>query len=359
MRFNQLIRDYFTFSRNERKGIIILISIIFVLAIANKLIIFSAKPPSINKNLLDSARNKLAIRNDSLNNKVKSRTLFPFNPNTITPSAMDTLDLPDLVKYNLIKFRDQGGRFKSRIDFKKVYGVDEQLYSTLSSYLFVSNDSANLTAEPTLFSFDPNNVGDADLKRLGFSDRQVGAIRKYIASGVRFKTKEDFFRIRIITDRQKEILSSWILIPKSVEYSVNPDKKAEKEVIAINSSDSIALKQLPGIGAVLSKRIIKYRDLLGGFYSLNQLAEVYGLPDATRQQIIKLLKIDSAYIKKIDLKFSDQKELSKHPYIGKSLASKIIRFRSTYGSIDNPKVLRDSLVLNDVEFEKLKPYLMH
>ena len=108
MNFKQLIRDYFTFSRSERRGVIILVILIFLFAVANKFIFYFEKPPEIDAALLDSARHELGAFNDSVNQQIFPQRLFRFNPNTINPMTLDSLDLPYSVKQNILKFRKQG-----------------------------------------------------------------------------------------------------------------------------------------------------------------------------------------------------------------------------------------------------------
>ena len=91
----------------------------------------------------------------------------------------------------------------------------------------------------------------------------------------------------------------------------------QKSSIDINGCDSAALVALPGIGPVLSARIIKYRKLLGGFASVEQLKEVYGLPEETYEMIKGRLYADSSGIRKININSSGYKELSRIPYIEK------------------------------------------
>ncbi|NDE78729.1 MAG: helix-hairpin-helix domain-containing protein [Chitinophagaceae bacterium] len=72
-------------------------------------------------------------------------------------------------------------------------------------------------------------------------------------------------------------------------------------VISLENADSAALEKMPGIGPVLSARIIKYRDKLGGFYEVDQLREVYGLSDSVFSKIAPLLRLNGNNIKKIDI----------------------------------------------------------
>jgi len=359
MNFKQLIQDYFTFSRNERKGIIVLIILIFLLAVANKLIFYFETPAKIDSALLDSARHELGLVNDSLNQKEPIKTLFFFNPNTIDPVALDSLDIPESVKLNLLKFRSKGGKLYTNVDFRKIFGVTDQLFNQVSPFLLLENETnlrKSASSAPKLFLFDPNRATDGEFLRLGFSDRQITIIRKYLDKGGVFRDKADFFKIRVISENQKKILSDWVVIESRQNESPREELIVNAPVIDLNSADSIELKQLPGIGTVLSKRIVKYRDLLGGFYSVNQLKEVYGLSEQTIRQIEQKVKLDKSKVRKLDLNFSDVNELSRHPYLKKDLARNIVRFRSRNGSFRDLTILRDSMILNIDEYNRIKPY---
>jgi len=359
MNFKQLIQDYFTFSRNERKGIIVLVVLIFLLAVANKAIFYFETPAKIDAVLLDSARHELGLAIDSINQKEALQTLFAFNPNTIDSATLDSLAIPQSVKINLLKFRNKGGKIFSAADFKKIYGVTDQVYNQVSPFLLLENESnqqEKIAAVPEFFLFDPNKATDSEFLRLGFSNKQIATIRKYLDKGGVFRNKADFFKIRVISENQKRNLSDWVVI-ESGQKVLSVEKLAgNAPVIDLNSADSIQLKQLPGIGSVLSKRIVKYRDLLGGFYSVNQLKEVYGLSEQTIRQIEEKVKLDNNKIRKLDLNFADVNELSRHPYLKKNLATLIVKFRTKNGSLRDFSILRDSMILNIDEYNRIKPY---
>jgi DNA uptake protein ComE-like DNA-binding protein len=359
MNFRQIIQDYFTFSRNERKGIVVLLILIFLLAVANKVIFYFEKPAKIDVALMDSARHELGQAIDSINQKESLQKLFFFNPNTIDSLSLDSLDIPQSIKLNLLKFRSKGGEFYTNADFRKIYGVTDQLFNQVTPFLLFENESAsqkNKISTSELFLFDPNRATDSEFIRLGFSGKQITTIRKYLDKGGIFGDKADFFKLRVITEKQKRNLTDWIVIER-IKKAVPEGKFSLKTTnIEINSADSIQLKQLPGIGSVLSKRIVKYRDLLGGFYSISQLKEVYGLTEETISLIEGKVTVDISRIKKLDVNFADVNELSRHPYLMKSLASKIVKFRAKNGSIHDLSILRDSMILNIDEYIRIKPY---
>lgn len=359
MNFKQIIQDYFTFSRNERKGIIVLLILIFLLSVANKVIFYFEIPAKIDVALLDSASRELGIVNDSVNQEETLKTLFFFNPNTIDSVALDSLNIPESVKVNLLKFRSKGGKIHSNPDFRKIFGVTDQVFSQVSPFLLLENESNSqkrISSAFGLFLFDPNKATDSEFLRLGFSDKQITTIRKYMNKGGVFRDKADFLKIRVISEDQKRILSDWVVI-ESVKKALPGENLVINTIsIELNSADSIQLKQLPGIGDVLSKRIAKYRDLLGGFYSVSQLKEVYGLSEQTIRLIEDKVTVDVARIRKLDINFADVNELSRHPYLQKNLARQIVKFRNRNGSIRDLITLRDSMILNIDEYNRIKPY---
>lgn len=354
MNFKQIVQDYFTFSRNERRGITILLVIFFILVIANKIIFYFETPAKMDADLLNAEFN-WEVSPASL---PENGSLFLFNPNTIDRGALDSLSLPDGIKNNIIKFREKGGRYYSAMDFKKMYGVTDSIYSLVEPYLVLETKTIKPTEinKPVeLFTFNPNTASDADFLRLGLNERQIKTIRNYQNKGGMFRRSTDFLKLYGIPESQKSALAEYIVIREKPE-SKEAGKATEITLIEINGTDSVALKSLPGIGNKLSKRIVKYRDMLGGFYSMNQLKEVYGLKEETIRQIEPLVKIDVAKIQKIDLNFANWNELAAHPYIRNNLAQQIIKFRTKYGSISDASVLKDSLILNSDEYERLKPY---
>jgi DNA uptake protein ComE-like DNA-binding protein len=361
MNFKQIIRDYFTFSRNERKGIIILIILIFLLAVANKVVFYFETPARINTILLDSASYKLDVINDSIHQYLPGQKLFVFDPNTIDSIALDSLDLPTKIKHNLLKFRKKGGGFHSASDFKKLYGLTDKIFLQIKPYLQIENEqklSSPKVQSSELFAFDPNKATDDEFLRLELSKKQIAIIRNYQNKGGIYKNKEGFFRMWGLREDQKKALSAYVAI-EGIDNSHSGKLNAKEISIELNTADSIQLKQLPGIGDKLSKRIVKYRDILGGYYSVSQLKEVYGLNEQNFLLIENKVTLDSTKIRNLDLNFADMNELSRHPYLQKKLARQIIQFRSKNGSIHDLSVLRDSMILNIDDYNRLRPYFQN
>jgi competence protein ComEA len=135
------------------------------------------------------------------------------------------------------------------------------------------------------------------------------------------------------------------------------ENNAARKKININRCDSADLEKLPGIGRVLSVRIIKYRNLLGGFISVNQLKEVYGLRDSTFNIIQHYLIADSVAVKKINVNTAAYRELIRHPYIDRDEVSAILRYRETNGSIAGISELVASGIFSGEKAVRIGPYL--
>jgi len=129
-------------------------------------------------------------------------------------------------------------------------------------------------------------------------------------------------------------------------------------VISLENADSAALEKMPGIGPILSARIIKYRDKLGGFFEVDQLREVYGLSDSVFSKIAPLLRLNGNNIKKIAINSASEEELRKHPYIQWKLANQLIKFREAHGSFEEVKDLEEIWGLDRDKLKKLIPYLV-
>ena len=115
--------------------------------------------------------------------------------------------------------------------------------------------------------------------------------------------------------------------------------------------------RLPGIGPVLARRIVLFRERLGGFYSISQVGETFGLADSVFVKIQPFLQLGDVSLRKIDLNETDEKSLADHPYINTKLARLIVRYRSNHGPFRHPGELRGIALVNDSIYRKLEKYL--
>ena len=142
--------------------------------------------------------------------------------------------------------------------------------------------------------------------------------------------------------------------PHQSYNDVHPQKE---DLIDINRADSAELEALPGIGPVLSVRIIKYRLLLGYFYSIEQLNDVYGLDEDVIEMNRHRFSCDTGIIRKIPINSASYTDLLRHPYVNKSQVESIISYRQLSGSFTRFSDLVQNRIFSIDELNRLKPYL--
>jgi DNA uptake protein ComE-like DNA-binding protein len=178
-------------------------------------------------------------------------------------------------------------------------------------------------------------------------------------SGGRFRNNLNYKKVTENTkwDAEKPVAIS--NVKKSAFKQVNGQYKQQKARTDINLSDSAELVRLPGIGPVLSARIIKYRRLLGGFARIEQLQEVYGLKAETYELIKESVFADSSVIKRIDINSAGYKELSHIHYFEKYEVTAILKYRELKGRITGINDLIENKLITAEKARKVSPYLKY
>ena len=153
---------------------------------------------------------------------------------------------------------------------------------------------------------------------------------------------------------------------KQAKYSPQKEiveqKKVKKEeervsvIYDINAATAEELRKVNGIGKAYSERIIKYRELLGGFANMDQLNEVYGITNELSLKIKKSFSIQSPN-DPILINSDSVKILAKHPYISYDIAWIIINYRKQNGDIRSYENLGEIQALSDSILQKLVPYI--
>lgn len=228
----------------------------------------------------------------------------------------------------------------------------------------VADSLANISSSE-LFAFNPNLAKEDELQRLGFSPTLSKRITNYRNKGGKFKVRSDVLKMYGMDTTLYKRLYPFIELPEnlndvkkdSAPKQVNNQKQTARS-FDINTADTTQLMRIYGIGSKLSARIIKYRESLGGFISMNQLSEVYGL-DST---VIATLKTKSFIAENftprtLSINSSAEKELGAHPYIRYKLAKAITAYRFQHGNFSSLDELRNISIIDPATFEKIKPYL--
>lgn len=218
------------------------------------------------------------------------------------------------------------------------------------------------TVQQEMFFFDPNTLGEEGWLRLGIKPFIARNIEKYRLKGGQFKHPDDLSKIYGLTPDEVSRLLPYVQIKNSLkggEREIN-EKNTSKQafVLDINLADSAAWESLRGIGPKLASRIVHFRERLGGFYSIAQVGETYGLPDSTFQKIKSQLKISNHFIlKQIDVNSVGVNELKQHPYIRYNNARLIVAFREAHGKYKQASDFASIIGLDSVFLNKAGPYL--
>ena len=238
--------------------------------------------------------------------------------------------------------------------------------NTEDDYQAYSNKNNNTAFKGTMFYFDPNTLDAAGWQKLGIKDKTISSMQKYIAKGGRFRTPEDLRKVWGLRDDEKERLIPYVRITAQAQsaysnnytpYEKQPYIKKDIETVDINVGDSAAFDALPGIGGGFSRRIINFRNRLGGFYKVDQVAETFGLPDSVFQKIKPLLKLSDNAVKKMNLNTANEEELKAHPYIRWQLAKLITAYKKQHGDFTSLEDLKKIMVIDTETYNKISPYL--
>jgi len=233
--------------------------------------------------------------------------------------------------------------------------------------------------EVSYFTFDPNGLSVEEWKRLGLAEYQIRMIKNYEAAGGQFRNSQDLKKIYAITDTDYDRLEPYIRIS---QLRTNAEKKAKTTeeshainhtaypeinggqstthkalLIELNTADSIDLQELPGIGPVFASRIVRFRDLLGGFHEISQLLQVYGLDTSRFDGLKAYIHVDTAAVVKIPVNLADYDRLRQHPFISNKLANLIIQYRRQHGPYRQMEDLFNIAVMDAEIFRKIVPYL--
>ncbi len=357
--FFKLLRQYLYFTKRDRNAIIIFLILITSGIIINEII--KHVPAKSDYDYFKFAKELEEWKNSQSTKEENSKTLFPFNPNTITKNELDSLLLPDFVVKNLLSYRNAGGKFFEPSDIKRIYGMNDSIFREIE-YFIVIPEKKKIQREKNLpeeiepdGTFDPNISDESTLKYFGFNQFQIENIIHYREKGGRYNVPTDLLKIYGIDSSFLTKIKDYILI---VNTSLpEPVITNSPVIIELNTTDSIQLVQLNGIGPVFTSRILKYRDLLGGFYNSTQLLEVYNFPQETYQKIEEHLKVDTTQIKKIRINFAQFNELIRHPYLNREKVSSILKYRDENGAFKNISQLKNIPGFDTVTFRKIKPYI--
>ncbi|MEI6696245.1 MAG: helix-hairpin-helix domain-containing protein [Bacteroidota bacterium] len=301
------LKYYFSFTKGERRGIFILLSLMMLLITARVLI-------------------------------------FPFLIKN------QQLDFSSFEK-EILAFEKYSDSMTSDNDIKK------------KNESFDYNNSDRSFAELKLkpFPFNPNEMQAEQWKQLGLSEKQIKVILNYRTKGGKFYKKEDFKKMYCISTEEYNLLESYIQIPEKENKNHEPLKYEIKAkplfIVEINAADTNDLQEVKGIGPSFARRIANYRERLGGFVKKEQLLEVFGMDSVRYEQIKASFTINTDHILKININKASIQDLKKHPYFDYYLAKSIVMYRSKNGDYQSVIDIKKANLIYDDFYNRVSPYL--
>ena len=220
------------------------------------------------------------------------------------------------------------------------------------------------------FPFDPNTADSTQLLRLGLKPWQVRNIYKYRAAGGIYRQPRDFARLYGLTADQYRQLEPYIRIAEesvpaerlfykyepieerdTVEY---PIKLLAEERVVLNRADTSQLRKVPGIGHYFARKIVEYRERLGGYYRVQQLLEIEDFPETA---VSFFIIPDGTKLRKLNVNQLSLNELKRHPYINYYQARAIIDYRRLHGPLESLQQLSLLKDFPQEAIERLEPYV--
>lgn len=299
------LRNFFGFSRAESNGFIFVVilstAMLFIPKLTQLQLINSNKSQQSGSEqaLLDELLLQLNANMKLQSSPKKEEQFKNFDLNLSSSKELERAGFPNFLAERIVKYRKQVKAFNHKSELLKIYGLDSAFYQKIYPYIRVT------TLEKT-------------------------------------------------TSQQPETEHSW-QPPKS---PIVKKKSLALHALDINQADSSELQKIYGIGAAFSKRIIAYRNLLGGYSSLNQLNEVYGLEGSSLDSLRKYIRINDKYdVNQIKINRVNVDSLSNHPYISYKQAKIIHNYRQQHGNYHNAEDLLKIKVLDSTWLNKINPYL--
>jgi competence protein ComEA len=228
-----------------------------------------------------------------------------------------------------------------------------------------SNES-RIEIERHLAMFDPNTASDKALMRVGFNEKISKRIINYRSKGGKFIVKRDLLKVFGMDTLLYKELYAYIDLPetKVSKYetaapsnsTVAPVRRVEK--FDLNLADTAELKTVYGVGSKRARRIVAFREKLGGFIHASQLREVYGLDSSAVEQLLKKTFVADNFLPfRLNINKANDNELSAHPYISPVIAKAIVAYRFQHGNFASVDEIRAIQNLKKEDADKIIPYL--
>ena len=322
---------------------------------------------------------------------------FRFDPNTISADSLQLLGFSAKQARSILKYRAKGGKFRYREDFSRLYVVDSAVYAALEGYIALPHRSSGTKGAGGVPGAVQNGVagtkGVQDVPGGAVAGTKEGisvpdAVQNGVAGtkgaggvpgGAVAGTNKGVFvpdggKNAVLGNADRSGGSNGSTdLQRSGPGNTDPSgsiygRKVERNryMCNLNTADSAALVQLYGIGGYYARKILRYREVLGGsFVDARQLLEIEGFTQERFARIEKNVFVSEEDVKGFSILNAERKALERHPYIGPYAARGIVTYLKLKGkeSFENEMHLLEQLVkekiIGEGNAQKLREYLLH
>lgn len=315
----KLFRDFFFYTRNQRRGILLLVAAIVAVWTVNWWLrpaerSFPQTDAAYMDSLITDYKDFLASvkYQDSIQEqrfKPQDRPARrpeprPFDPNEADSALLCRIGLPGWMARNVVRYRQRGGVFRKPEDFRRIYGMTDERFETLRPYIRIAHQDT-ATAPATADKIQPDTTSKDSTRKPAIPLFQH--VRKYPAG----------------------------------------------TIIELNQADTTELKKIPGVGSVIARMIVKYRTRLGGYYSVSQLKDIRLRADLLEPWF----SVDTTAIRRINLNKGGTAFLRRHPYINFYQARAIVEWRKEHGPLKDLTPFEQHPDFTKEDLERLRHYV--
>ena len=361
------------FSREQTRGLLYLIPILLLIVMLTYVI-------ERNRDRTESALRARSAEKVRAEDIVAENPLKEFNPNKDSYETLRLVGLPTEIAVGIVRWRNYGKVFRMEEDLAEVSGMNDSIYAQIKPYIIIeeqyrikprkkfdslpksynsrperSNPKREIITPSEPFMIDTSSV--EYLMRWGLSSRQAQVVLNYRDRTGGIHDEEKLRSCYVIDSIVADRMMKYIVF--SLPEKSAPLAKSEQTLrpIEINRADSAELVSVYGIGVKSAQAILRYRELLGGFYSLEQLRELKVIRESNFEQILQQISCDSCEIRKIDINFAGLKILAEHPYVSDRALRRIVKLRQLKGGWNRIEEMIDDKIFSEEEAKRLVPYL--
>lgn len=367
------------FSREQTRGLLYLIPILLLIVMLS-LVIERDRDLTHDalQTLMDGSGAEGAAEDAAAEIPLKE-----FNPNSDSYETLRQAGLPTDIAVGIVRWRNYGKIFRIKEDLAEVSGMNDSIYAQIKPYIVIeeqyritprqernfqprrtTTSGSNHNAKPDVItpaeSFTIDTVSEEYLMRWGLSRLQAQVLINYRDRTGGIHDEEKLRSCYVLDSMVADRMIEYMVFTKPVESLPAerlPRKEEKSERVEINRADSAALVSVDGIGAKSAGVILRYRELLGGFYSLEQLRELKIITESNFERILQEISCDSCEIRKIDINFAGLKNLAEHPYISDRALRRIVKLRQLKGGWSRIEEMIDDKIFSEEEAMRLVPYL--